>query len=654
MTTSQFALAETTIWDFQNLDAPLSSTRGSAVMSYRGATEALVDVGSVSEFGLPALPGGESNALSFPAFAADQGFAIDHQSLPNGVHIDDGWLSNYTLVFDLYWPEGSDQWRGLYNTNPSNANDADVSIDPAGRIGVDGQFPSHLGTVATDAWHRIAIVVGAADGEGQMQKYIDGQFVGGQGTTGSPITGQRWAMYAQPGDDFTLLSSDGGTAESASGYLSSLMFVDRRMGFDEITALGGPTAGGLAVAGDPPPPISAVARRVGIIAHRGDSADAPENTLAALQNAVDAGAQAIEIDVRMTRDGDVVLMHDADLSRTTNGSGSVSNRSTADVVELDAGSWFDPRYAGEPVPTLEDALMLVKGTDTRLYLDVKQEGMGQGIRAALDGAGMSGEDLWIWTYSESSRLNILGAVDDAQFVTGETTMSQIRFDELKQQGVIGFDLSMGQGGFTEAFVERAHENQLFVSAYTLLDPDSMLEAIDRGVDYMETDFPEVLDALMYQWGDFNYDEQLDQDDVDQLSQAIRSGNHERLYDLNHDWVTNLDDLRNWVTDLRMTYFGDANLDGEFNSSDLVNVFRSGRYESGAAANWSEGDWDADGQFGSSDLVIAFSEGGYEQGPRSATAVPEPAGSTLLLICLIALYAQRSGFKSQIINDVKTK
>ena len=83
--------------------------------------------------------------------------------------------------------------------------------------------------------------------------------------------------------------------------------------------------------------------------------------------------------------------------------------------------------------------------------------------------------------------------------------------------------------------------------------------------------------------------------------------------------------------------GDANLDGEFNSTDFVAVFTVGKYESGNPAQWAEGDWNGDALFNSSDFVTAFSAGGYELGPRAAVAsVPEPTGFALLLVGTLAI------------------
>lgn len=97
------------------------------------------------------------------------------------------------------------------------------------------------------------------------------------------------------------------------------------------------------------------------VGHRGTMKFAPENTLAAFDKAIEMGARAVEMDVRMTADGHFVVMHDARVDRTTSGSGFVSKMTLAEIKALDAGSWFGAAFAGERVPTLREALRHVKG-----------------------------------------------------------------------------------------------------------------------------------------------------------------------------------------------------------------------------------------------------------------------------------------------------
>ena len=100
----------------------------------------------------------------------------------------------------------------------------------------------------------------------------------------------------------------------------------------------------------------------------------------------------------------------------------------------------------------------------------------------------------------------------------------------------------------------------------------------------------------------------------------------------------------WVEDLKYTYFGDANFDGQFNSTDFVAVFVAAKYEDEVPMNagWSEGDWNGDGDFDSSDFVTAFVGAGFEVGPRPAPAqtVPEPSSSLLLLLGILAIRRRR--------------
>jgi hypothetical protein len=105
-----------------------------------------------------------------------------------------------------------------------------------------------------------------------------------------------------------------------------------------------------------------------------------------------------------------------------------------------------------------------------------------------------------------------------------------------------------------------------------------------------------------------------------------------MFDLNDDSLVDAADRVVWIADVKQTYVGDANLDGEFNSSDFIFALASGEYEDGVEANsgWSTGDWNGNAEFDSSDLVNALQAGGYEAGPRAATrSVPEPAVAMLL-------------------------
>ncbi|MCA9197373.1 MAG: hypothetical protein KDA87_07530 [Planctomycetales bacterium] len=133
-------------------------------------------------------------------------------------------------------------------------------------------------------------------------------------------------------------------------------------------------------------------------------------------------------------------------------------------------------------------------------------------------------------------------------------------------------------------------------------------------------------------GDFDGSGSLDIGDVLLLIQEITKGTNSTALDLTSDSAVNVNDLNRWVKDLRKTWIGDSNLDGEFNSSDFVQVFTAGKFEATDNATWAEGDWNGDGFFNSSDFVAAFTDGGFELGPVGGVqAVPEPTWVTWLAL-----------------------
>jgi len=151
-------------------------------------------------------------------------------------------------------------------------------------------------------------------------------------------------------------------------------------------------------------------------------------------------------------------------------------------------------------------------------------------------------------------------------------------------------------------------------------------------------------------GDLNGDGQTNAADIDLLAAGLRAGRTEPAWDLQPDGRVDLADHRFLVENILRTYLGDSNLDGEFNTGDLVQVFQQGQYEDASPGNslWASGDWDGNGDFSTADFLIAFQGGGFEAGPRAAVAasdaavvsVPEPTASALLLAGLLSLASFR--------------
>ena len=115
--------------------------------------------------------------------------------------------------------------------------------------------------------------------------------------------------------------------------------------------------------------------------HRGDRKNFPENTMSAFRAAVELGLDAIETDVRMTKDGHLVLIHDRDVARTTNGKGNVDEMTLEEIRALDAGFWKGPEHVGQRIPTVEEFLDLVAPTNILINWELKEYPRDLGERA---------------------------------------------------------------------------------------------------------------------------------------------------------------------------------------------------------------------------------------------------------------------------------
>ena len=181
------------------------------------------------------------------------------------------------------------------------------------------------------------------------------------------------------------------------------------------------------------------------------------------------------------------------------------------------------------------------------------------------------------------------------------------------------------------------DGSTFFFSTSLIDTTDLFEAL-ADMDIWQV--PVLSDS---QLGDFNLNGVLDAADISLLSDEVREGNHNPVYDLNKDGLVDVVDREVWVHDLSGTYFGDLDLDGQFNTQDLVAVLALGEFEDNVALNstWATGDWDGDADVTSGDLVLALADGGFEQGPRPApNAVPEPATQLTLLFGLACIASRR--------------
>ncbi len=488
-----------TVWNFSNTGDPLAPVSGPGTMAYHdpGATNwaaGQVSFAKASVLGLPALPGGDADVMVFPACTPQQGFVVTHGENASGVYGESlGLVSSYTLVMDVLYPASSNGWRALWQSSLANSDDADFFINNAVPTGGLGTLGNYRGAVTVGEWHRIVVTMRAAPGEGHCQRYIDGQFVGGVGTTGNPLE-QRHAMESQ----FLLFTDEDN--ETAPGYCASVAFLNFAMLPAEVAALGGPHAGGALTPGAAPAPLSPpMARRTGVIAHRGGAFNrAPDNTLSGIRAAIADGVQGIEVDTRVTADGVCIAFHDSTVDRTTNGTGAVEAMTLAELKTLDAGSWYHPSFTGEQVAALSEVLTEAKGK-CFIFLDIKTAGQAPAIRAAVDAAVFPQQDLWLWTTTSEDVAAMQAELPDAVYMWGAPSGSWSTdpnyFTDLKTMGVDGFSFGAGNGSVDSYFCARAKEEGMRVEIFTILDPDAMRQAALSGVDFVENDYPSVMNAL---------------------------------------------------------------------------------------------------------------------------------------------------------------
>ena len=237
-------------------------------------------------------------------------------------------------------------------------------------------------------------------------------------------------------------------------------------------------------------------KRLEIIAHRGYSGRAPENTLAALDAAVAAGADAVEFDVQPAACGTPVLFHDPMLGRTTNGVGPVKRRPLGLLKALDAGSWFGPEYSGEKIPTLEEALEQVAGKVDQVYQDIKGyrelEDLDRMVHITRE-AAMAQATVFVssdWVVMNHLR-RVAPEIRRAYLVEGPD-----RFPEAMDRSAVdgGSFLSMEIEfclGGPEKVLE-AVESGVEVVTWTVNDPQASARALALGIRRFTTDEVEAL------------------------------------------------------------------------------------------------------------------------------------------------------------------
>ncbi len=227
---------------------------------------------------------------------------------------------------------------------------------------------------------------------------------------------------------------------------------------------------------------------VRVIAHRGASGTRPENTLAAFRRAAELGADMVELDVQLTRDREVVVIHDFTLERTTDGTGAVRERTLAEIRRLDAGAWFDTRFAGERVPTLAEVLAAVPlGVNVELK-PVGDEGLEARALAAVESAGALGRV--VFSSFDMGALDRLRACSPAADVAVLWELDPIP-QALRCANRVGATaLHLRKDAVRDAIIARVAAAGLALRVWTVNAQAEMEALVEAGVDALFTDYPE--------------------------------------------------------------------------------------------------------------------------------------------------------------------
>ena len=226
-----------------------------------------------------------------------------------------------------------------------------------------------------------------------------------------------------------------------------------------------------------------------VFGHRGASHAAPQNTLAAFRAAAEMGADGVELDVYLTADGVPVVIHDEEVSSTTDGSGYITQMPLAQVKELDAGSTFSPTFAGEPIPMLEEVLAEVGHKlliDIELKYSPRQQGLEAAVASLVARIGLQGR-LWFSSFHPHTLYAIrqLAPEIPCGLLYDPMSFGSRLLGVITPHEAIHPQAALVRGGL----VRRAHRHHRRVVTWTVDDAPTAHRMAERQVDVIITNEP---------------------------------------------------------------------------------------------------------------------------------------------------------------------
>lgn len=235
-------------------------------------------------------------------------------------------------------------------------------------------------------------------------------------------------------------------------------------------------------------------QRTLVFGHRGASAYAPMNTLPAFELAADQGADGIELDVHLCADGELVIVHDFTVDATTDGEGAVTEMTLAQLKALDAGSWFDPEFAGTRVPTLSEVFesvgdRLIVNVEIK-SLSLETDGVEQAIADTIARHGMQ-ENVIVSSFNPRTLVRFRQIMPEIPigylYAPDLPEMSPEIFEGFTYEAIHPFRLMVD-----EAHMTHARKNGYHVTTWTVNDPEEARSLRDLGVEIIITDKPDVI------------------------------------------------------------------------------------------------------------------------------------------------------------------
>lgn len=246
-----------------------------------------------------------------------------------------------------------------------------------------------------------------------------------------------------------------------------------------------------------------------VIAHRGASAYAPENTMVAFKKAMEMGAEIIELDVHLSKDKELIVIHDESLERTTNGNGLVRDFTLEELQKLDAGTWYGDDFANEALPTLEEVLKMVNGQCT-LLIEIKgakdyfYDGLSEKLMDLIQ--QYEAQNWCIVQSFEPLYLEVIHGMDS------NIELQYLIFTDFSPFNMyLGTSVTMGDyqqsiyaainpfyKSLTQGKIESIHQAGFKTFTYTVNEEEDMKKLIALGVDGIITDYPDKLISLRNQ------------------------------------------------------------------------------------------------------------------------------------------------------------